>query len=180
MLTFLQVDFMQGRAEQFRALLGEDYDLVGFDPRCVSRVHSSPLPSLRRSDSGVGRTYPKIELFRSEAEVVEWDIRLESSTPLNSTPDALARAHAQSLVYSSLAADREAHAGQYVSTALAARDMLRIVEAYGEHVRPSGFERLTADKSRASIIGASPTAPPSALRLRPCSRTRLGVSWSTA
>jgi hypothetical protein len=83
----------------------------------------------------VGRTYPKIELFRSEAETIGWDVRLESSAPLNSTPDALARAHAQSLVYGSLAADREAHAGQYVSTALAARDMLRIVEAYGEHVR---------------------------------------------
>jgi hypothetical protein len=171
---------MQGRAKQFRALLGEDYDLVGFDPRCVSRMHSSPLPSLRRSDSGVGRTYPKIELFRSEAEMAGWDIRLESSAPLNSTPDALARAHAQSLVYGSLAAEREAHAGQYVSTALAARDMLRIVEAFGEHVRPSGFERLTADVFRASITGAFPMAPPSASRSRPCSPTRLGVSLWTA
>jgi hypothetical protein len=43
MLTFLQVDFMQGRAKQFRALLGEDYDLVGFDPRCVSP--GVPFPS---------------------------------------------------------------------------------------------------------------------------------------
>jgi hypothetical protein len=100
-----------------------------------ARVYPSPLPSLRQGGSGVGRTYPKIELFRSEAETIGWDVRLESSAPLNSTPDALARAHAQSLVYGSLAADREAHAGQYVSTALAARDMLRIVEAYGEHVR---------------------------------------------
>jgi hypothetical protein len=31
--AFSQVDMVRGRGEQFAKLLGDDYDIIGFDPR---------------------------------------------------------------------------------------------------------------------------------------------------
>jgi hypothetical protein len=118
------------RGEQFRAILGEDYDLIGFDPRYA------PFPSPSHAfvndiRSGIGFTEPKVLLFPDRVEQASWNLRLESHQPLNATADALPRSVARWDVFGDLAAERLAHPAQYTSTAFVSRDMLRITEAHG-------------------------------------------------
>ncbi|GJE96257.1 alpha/beta hydrolase [Phanerochaete sordida] len=95
-------------------LVGEEFDIIGFDPR------------------GVGRTTPQIVFFEDEAEGAAWRLRVEGDPLINSSADALTRQYARSQVQNAIANRTTAHASPYVSTALVARDMLSIVKAHGQ------------------------------------------------
>ncbi|EIN12410.1 alpha/beta-hydrolase [Punctularia strigosozonata HHB-11173 SS5] len=105
------VDLIKRAGEQFQQILGDDYDLIGFDPR------------------GIGRTTPGIVVFDDEGASVAW--QLTHGPVLNATDEALARAYARAQVFGSLAAERVGEAAQYVSTPMVARDMLSITRAHG-------------------------------------------------
>jgi hypothetical protein len=125
--------------KQYRAILGEDYDLIGFDPRYAHSL-LLPITSFNKTHSGIGFTEPRVLLFPDRIEQASWNIRLESRQPLNATADALPRDIASWAVFGDLAAERLAHSAQYVSTAFVSRDMLRITEAHGfEKVKYWGF-----------------------------------------
>jgi pimeloyl-ACP methyl ester carboxylesterase len=115
--------------DKLQKMLGDDFDLVGFDPR------------------GVGATTPKISLFSTQSERAAWD--LQEGSAINSTSDALSRMYARAQIWGKLAQDKASDTGQYVSTAVVARDMLSIVRANGrEKLQYWGF-------SYGSILGAT-------------------------
>jgi pimeloyl-ACP methyl ester carboxylesterase len=81
-----------------------------------------------------------MEVFTDPAEKASWDLRAENPAPLNATSDALPRQVARSALFGDLAKKRLSYTGQYVSTALVSRDMLRITEAHGaEKLQYWGF-----------------------------------------
>jgi pimeloyl-ACP methyl ester carboxylesterase len=128
-----------GKGKQLRAILGEDYDLIGFDPRYTPFSYPSNI-FVKETYSGVGFTEPNVLLFPDRVEQASWNLRLESHQPLNATADALPRSVARWDVFGDLAAERLAHPAQYASTAFVSRDMLRITEAHGfEKVKYWGF-----------------------------------------
>ncbi|GJE96256.1 alpha/beta hydrolase [Phanerochaete sordida] len=99
--------------DSFQRLIGEEFDIIGFDPR------------------GVGRTTPQVVFFPDEAEAAAWRIRVEGDPGLNTSADALPRLWARAQVQSAIAGRASSHASPYVGTALVARDMLSIVRAHG-------------------------------------------------
>ncbi|KAI0086450.1 TAP-like protein-domain-containing protein [Irpex rosettiformis] len=112
-------------------IIGEDFDIVGFDPR------------------GVGFTTPYLSIFKDDGEGMAWSLR-ESAAPLwNSSSDAIPRLHARSTVLNTLIGDRAAGVVDYVSTASVARDMLEITKAHGrDKLQYWGF-------SYGSVLGAT-------------------------
>ncbi|GJE90062.1 alpha/beta hydrolase [Phanerochaete sordida] len=99
--------------ENLQGLVGDDFDIIGFDPR------------------GVARTTPQVTVFPDDAEEAAWRLREQGDPLPNTTADALSRLWAKSQVYGSIANQTTAHASPYVSTALVARDMLSIMQAHG-------------------------------------------------
>ncbi|KAF7791738.1 hypothetical protein EIP86_002762 [Pleurotus ostreatoroseus] len=125
------VDAVVKRAGQMRALLGDEYDFVGFDPR------------------GVGRTIPNVQIFTDDAEDTRWRLQMLGLPLPNSTQDAVSRIHAQYQVYGKLAELRTMDASPYVSTALVCRDMVNMMKAHGwEKIQYWGF-------SYGTVLGAT-------------------------
>ncbi|KIP02216.1 hypothetical protein PHLGIDRAFT_305697 [Phlebiopsis gigantea 11061_1 CR5-6] len=107
------VSAVETLGESLQKLLGDDYDMVGFDPR------------------GVSRTIPQVNVFHDRAEGAAWRLR-EATDPLpNVTEDGVSRLWARSQVYGELAKQNTMGTSPYVSTALVARDMLSIMRAHG-------------------------------------------------
>ncbi|GJE90051.1 alpha/beta hydrolase [Phanerochaete sordida] len=107
------VSLVEGRGLQFQQLIGDEFDIVGFDPR------------------GISRTTPPVVVFKDSAEDAAWRIRVQDTPPPNTTVDAVARLWAGAQVFGSIANQSTAHSSPYVSTALVARDMLSISQAHG-------------------------------------------------
>ncbi|KIJ43912.1 hypothetical protein M422DRAFT_228944 [Sphaerobolus stellatus SS14] len=105
------VELIENIGEDLQRLLGDEYDIVGFDPR------------------GIGRTTPRISLFDDDFERTFWEH--DALSIVNASTDSLAREYARSYVTGQLAAKKANHTSQYVSTALVARDMLSITRAHG-------------------------------------------------
>lgn len=107
------VDLVKGRGDLFVKILGNEFDIIGFDPRAV------------------GHTTPKFSLYLSEAEKIEQ--ALSAPGLINSTADSLARIYEVSRLRSALVADesRNTLMGRHASTAVVARDMLEITKAHG-------------------------------------------------
>ncbi|KIJ43913.1 hypothetical protein M422DRAFT_252838 [Sphaerobolus stellatus SS14] len=97
--------------ENMQRLLGEEYDIIGFDPR------------------GIGRTTPRISLFNDDFERAFWEH--DALNVVSASSDSLAREYARSYVTGQLAVNKVNHIAQYVGTALVARDMLSITRAHG-------------------------------------------------
>ncbi|GJJ06152.1 hypothetical protein Clacol_000341 [Clathrus columnatus] len=95
----------------FQTIIGDEYDIVGFDPR------------------GIGATTPKVSSFLNDIERSIWDA---GAPPLvNSTSDAFIKFYSRANISGQLAFSRSKHAAEYVSTANVARDMLNITNAFG-------------------------------------------------
>lgn len=94
-----------------QSISGNEYDIVGFDPR------------------GVSRTTPLVSIFPTKADGVAWD--LTSGPIVNATPDALAYAYARAQVLGDVAAKNNPDIVPYVNTPLVATDLLNIVKAFG-------------------------------------------------
>ncbi|KAF8577644.1 hypothetical protein K439DRAFT_1418020 [Ramaria rubella] len=105
------VRLIDGLGDHFQKMLGDDFDIVGFDPR------------------GIGLTEPQVSIFSDAYERAYWEL---GQQPLaNSTHDSLARGYARADLFGDLAVARSKRAAQYVSTASVARDMLSITRAHG-------------------------------------------------
>ncbi|KIJ43920.1 hypothetical protein M422DRAFT_169269, partial [Sphaerobolus stellatus SS14] len=104
------VQFIDRLGEDMQDLLGGEYDIVGFDPR------------------GVGQTTPRVSLFNDKFERAFWE-HDEPST-VNASTGSLAKAYSRSILLGEIAARTINYTGQYVSTAMVARDMLAIIRAH--------------------------------------------------
>ncbi|EIN12406.1 hypothetical protein PUNSTDRAFT_130657 [Punctularia strigosozonata HHB-11173 SS5] len=139
--------------ELFQRILGDDYDIIGFDPR------------------GVGLTEPSVAIFNDERERAAW--QLKRGPAYNATDDALARAYARAQVMGSLAEARRKEAAQYVSTPMVARDMLSIVRAHGrEKLQYWGF-RLGEPPLLWTLVRKADTHSPSSYG------TVLGITYAS-
>ncbi|GJE98455.1 alpha/beta hydrolase [Phanerochaete sordida] len=106
------VDYLLAYEPYFRAIIGPQYDLVGFDPR------------------GVGATTPFLSLFNSPAEALEFYSTLPFN--VNDSVSALGRLYAQTKILGELALDRARTVAESVGTAAVATDMLQIARAFGQ------------------------------------------------
>ncbi|GJE96255.1 alpha/beta hydrolase [Phanerochaete sordida] len=116
------VDLIRSVGSSLQILLGDEYDIVGFDPR------------------GISRTTPQVVVFPDSAEGAAWRLREQNSPAPNSTVDAIARIYGNAQVYGAVANVSAQDSAPYVSTAIVARDMLNIVRAHGsEKLQYWGF-----------------------------------------
>ncbi|KIL59088.1 hypothetical protein M378DRAFT_276889 [Amanita muscaria Koide BX008] len=126
------VDSILTNAPNFRMILGDAFDLVGFDPRGISR--SLPLASIFNSDAAQSTFYSRLSAYSV----------MNAST--NSIAEFVAGAH----ILGELA--EAAITGGYlgnINTEFTARDMLTIVQAHGrDKLQYWGF-------SYGSVLGAT-------------------------
>ncbi|KAJ6455252.1 TAP-like protein-domain-containing protein [Mycena sanguinolenta] len=104
------VNFVLGLAEEVRAVVGPQLDLVGFDPR------------------GIARSVPTASFFATDAERVQFPV----AGSLNVLQDAYGRTYAVAMLQSRLAAARNDGSLRFINTESTARDMLTIVCAHGQ------------------------------------------------
>ncbi|KAJ7127789.1 Alpha/Beta hydrolase protein [Mycena epipterygia] len=110
------VDYVVEVGASIATIIGEQFDIVGFDPRGVS--YSTPI----------------VSFFRTAAERALWmpatsDIVFPA---LNQTADAVAQQWARAQILGQLAVNRnDGNYIQHITTDNTARDMLRITEAFG-------------------------------------------------
>ncbi|THU90841.1 alpha/beta-hydrolase [Dendrothele bispora CBS 962.96] len=107
------VDFALIAASSLQSIVGNNFDIISFDPR------------------GVNNSTPNISVFRTEVERSTWFV--QDVVDLNSTKEALPEAWARYQVFGQLAQNRDdSDILNFVSTDNVARDMLGMVEALGE------------------------------------------------
>ncbi|KAJ6610179.1 Alpha/Beta hydrolase protein [Mycena sp. CBHHK59/15] len=110
------VDAVVSAGASIATLFGDEYDIVGFDPRGVS--YSRPL----------------ISLFETDIERALWvpSTLITVYPSLNASSNSLPRLYASSQVLGQLAETRDPNDYlQYITTDNVARDMLRITDAFG-------------------------------------------------
>ncbi|KAJ7093548.1 Alpha/Beta hydrolase protein [Mycena epipterygia] len=126
------VDYVVEAGAAFAAVIGEQFDIVGFDPR------------------GVSYSRPAVSFFLTAVERAMWTPQsTEVIYPaLNQTADAVAQQWARAQILGQLAVNRN-NGFQYMTTDNTARDMLTITEAFG-------FEKLQYwGVSYGSVLGAT-------------------------
>ncbi|KAK0479962.1 TAP-like protein-domain-containing protein [Armillaria luteobubalina] len=97
------------------SVVGNQYDLVSFDPR------------------GVANSTPRAEFFLSKEEHYQWLSSTDHwSSAVNTTSDQIPHLWASAQVIAELAKERDNGILNYISTDNVARDMLRISEAAGQ------------------------------------------------
>ncbi|EJC98014.1 alpha/beta-hydrolase [Fomitiporia mediterranea MF3/22] len=112
-----------------RAVLFDAFDLVSFDPR------------------GVGFTTPGLNVFEDQVEAGKYYSQF--TLDLNASASTLGEAYARARILSNLVADRARFVAERMSTPIVARDMLGIVNAFGqEKLQYWGF-------SYGTILGAT-------------------------
>ncbi|KAF7308918.1 Abhydrolase-4 domain-containing protein [Mycena kentingensis (nom. inval.)] len=107
------VDMVLQMGDLLAQVVGPEFDLVGFDPRGTARSTPRPAPFFTRTE---------YELFDPE----------HGFASVNASEDGLARLWARSTLFGELAAERDDGSLRFFTTDYTARDMLRIVQAYGE------------------------------------------------
>ncbi|THV00210.1 hypothetical protein K435DRAFT_657531 [Dendrothele bispora CBS 962.96] len=107
------IDFALTSAGLMQAALGNQFDIIGFDPR------------------GVRFSTPNISIFRTEEERAAWVA--QETVDMNSTKEALPESWARYQAFGQLAQNRnDNNFLSFVSTDNVARDMLSMVKALGE------------------------------------------------
>ncbi|KAJ7852546.1 Alpha/Beta hydrolase protein [Mycena leptocephala] len=126
------VDYVVEAGASFAAVIGEQFDIVGFDPR------------------GVSYSRPAVSFFLTAVERAMWTPQSTATIypALNQTADAVAQQWARAQILGQLAVNRN-NGFQYMTTDNTARDMLTITEAFG-------FEKLQYwGVSYGSVLGAT-------------------------
>ncbi|SJL15399.1 uncharacterized protein ARMOST_18896 [Armillaria ostoyae] len=101
--------------QQLASIIGNQYDIISFDPR------------------GVGNSTPRAEFFLSKEEHYQWLASTNHWTyAVNSTSDQIPHLWASAQVIAELAKERDNGILNYISTDNVARDMLQISEAAGQ------------------------------------------------
>ncbi|KAJ7617120.1 TAP-like protein-domain-containing protein [Roridomyces roridus] len=125
------VDFIQQFGHKISVIVGPEFDIVGCDPR------------------GISRSTPRASFFEDRAERNLFWSTSGNSITASSSDDALARMWAQSMLVGRLAGERDDGNLRFIHSDYTARDMLRIVEAHGrEKIQYWGF-------SYGSVLGAT-------------------------
>ncbi|KAJ7160625.1 Alpha/Beta hydrolase protein [Mycena crocata] len=108
------VDYVVSAGAAIATILGEEFDIVGFDPR------------------GVSYSTPMVSFFKTDAERALWTpaATVMMYPSLNESADAVAQQTARAQIQGQLAAARNGNF-KYITTDNTARDMLRITEAFG-------------------------------------------------
>lgn len=119
---------VKGRAIAFRAILGDSFDVIGFDPRGSIQSFQDSLES--SPSSGVGRTTPHLNIFETALEA--GTIMAQHEGSFNASPSALGRAYAFVHNLGDMALKRAEKVAHHVSTPVVARDMLSIAHAAGQ------------------------------------------------
>jgi len=118
-----------GRGKQIQTIVGDQFDIIGFDPR------------------GVGLTTPSFYAFANKNEAGLFYIDFPSV--LNSSTDALGKAYAYSHILGTRMEESFRNVTEHVSTPVVARDMLSITKAMGhDKLQYWGF-------SYGSVLGAT-------------------------
>ncbi|KAJ6554854.1 hypothetical protein B0H19DRAFT_1263146 [Mycena capillaripes] len=109
------VDYVVEVGADVATILGDCFDIVGFDPRGV--IYSTPM----------------VSWFKTDVERTLWmPATLNTVYPsLNESSGALAEQWARAQIQGELAAERDENYMKYITTDNTARDMLRITEAFG-------------------------------------------------
>ncbi len=119
------VDFIHQAGDLLAQALGEEFDLIGFDPRGVGR--STPKVAFFDTSSKGEREVwsgPSVDIFRGEIKDMNFDIDGEKGQTIE-------RAWARTVVMNKLAEERGGEWLGNVNTEQTAYDMLSIVKAYG-------------------------------------------------
>ncbi|GJJ06111.1 hypothetical protein Clacol_000300 [Clathrus columnatus] len=123
------VELINSRGKDFQQLIGDEFDIVGFDPR------------------GVSATTPAVSAFSDNIERAYWTAGTPSVS--NSTPETFELAFARNKIQSELIMSQMGNVLEHIGTAAVARDMLAITEAFGqEKLNYWGF-------SYGSILGST-------------------------
>ncbi|KAF4621975.1 hypothetical protein D9613_009061 [Agrocybe pediades] len=124
------VDMIQGRGDLLSAIVGPNFDVVGFDPR------------------GISRSTPRASFFKTHVERSLFGVG--SGLPLaNNSVEGISRSWARGRLLGNLAAETDDGYLRHINTDQTAHDMLRIVEAHGrDKIQYWGF-------SYGSVLGAS-------------------------
>ena len=113
-------------------MLGDDYDLIGFDPRgdytqtTTSNEKIIPITCLL----GVKFSTPEFLPFRSGLE--ETAFFNQELITVNSSPSALGYLYERAQLLGELSESRVADVAQYLTTPIVSRDMLLLTDALGE------------------------------------------------
>ncbi|KAJ7152023.1 Alpha/Beta hydrolase protein, partial [Mycena filopes] len=110
------VDYVVEAGQQIAQILGEGFDIIGFDPR------------------GVSYSRPAISWFKSNSERATWVPPTQSVVynSLNESASAVAQGWARAQIQGQLAAERDGGYIQHMTSDNTARDMLCINEALGQ------------------------------------------------
>ncbi|KAJ6510787.1 hypothetical protein C8R45DRAFT_1088930 [Mycena sanguinolenta] len=154
------VDMVAAAGPLLSRIIGPEFDIVGFDPR------------------GVSRSIPRISFFASRAERQIWSVESASIASVNSSADALARGWARGILLGQRAGKQDDGSLRFMTTHHTARDMLRIVQAHGRRLVIDGVmdaedyyatkwskNLFDADKAWMSFIDGCVAAGPSACAL---------------
>ncbi|KAF7331314.1 Abhydrolase-4 domain-containing protein [Mycena kentingensis (nom. inval.)] len=106
------VDLALGLGEDLQAVIGPEFDVIGFDPR------------------GIARSTPRATFFTCSAERDTF-LAAYAGLTANASSDALARIWARGSLLGGLAGERDDGSLRFMNTQNTARDMLRIVQAHG-------------------------------------------------
>ncbi|KAF8181954.1 Alpha/Beta hydrolase protein [Mycena galopus ATCC 62051] len=130
------VDFVVASGASLSTIVGEQYDIVGFDPR------------------GVSYSTPTVYFFETDVERALWMPPSANIIypALDQSADAVAQQWARAQIIGQLAVNRnEKNYIQYMTTDNTARDMLRITEAFGP-----AFDKLQYwGVSYGSVLGST-------------------------
>ncbi|PPQ95846.1 hypothetical protein CVT26_015976 [Gymnopilus dilepis] len=128
------VDMIRGGSgDSFSTILGPQFDIVGFDPR------------------GISRSLPRASFFKTDVERALWG---QTVGVVNTTEEGVARTWARFKVLGDLAAETDDGYLRHINTDNTARDMLSIVRAHGrEKIQYWGFSGLLV--SYGTVLGAT-------------------------
>ncbi|KAJ7730614.1 hypothetical protein DFH07DRAFT_848650, partial [Mycena maculata] len=118
------VDMVQIWGANISTIVGPEFDVIGFDPR------------------GISRSIPRVSFFESRSQREVWLKSPDNlhALSMNAPTDTLPRAWAQGIIERQLAGERDDGNLRFINTAHTARDMLRIVQAHGrEKLQYWGF-----------------------------------------
>ncbi|KAJ7019489.1 TAP-like protein-domain-containing protein [Mycena alexandri] len=138
------VETLIPRGPEFHLVLGNQYDIVSWDPRGVS--FSTPIASFFETDADISKPWAHYRGLLMERAL--WNAA-SFPTSLNASDDAIPHAWGRAHIEGQLAAQRDTtQIMKYMTTDNVARDMLRITQKLG-------FEKLQYyGVSYGSFLGA--------------------------